>query len=545
MTYARTALQDFSTGNPVYSNAIVTAYTVDNGEKTSIKANLYAQISGIAKLANPQTLDSYGKFQQPVYIDGPVILVVTGLNNTPDHDTGIVSPPVTSSADVISPNAQGIRVAGIGTSLVQQSTVVSGSRISHSSRGMIPWARAHSKGRFLHDVWIDPAVIPGWEPSGIAGATRGFQGLNFGVSGQFADQIEGRLDYVKQNYSNAFDVILVDAGTNDMGPKTKEEIQATRERICNFFLDMGKIVIFLPILARDVSSWASGSAQRKKANWINQKTREFVKRKKNCYLFDWNEKWIDRANADGNPRSGVSSDGIHFSVLGGEDAGIYLAEFLSAIFPLAQTRVWSPDDRYDQTDNQYGNLLSNPFCTGNTGTEGTGASGDTATGMRLERSSGSSTVVGSKEARTDNRGEWQVMTYALSGSAEDLFYFRTASADTAHNLAGKWVVASCEAECNASDAIRGITMALYDQNGTNGKSATDLHPFDGVSNVTWPPRARSLLLETPPILLAQDSTTMRWRIEMRVLGSGTIAPIIKAGSVCLRQVDDPRVFVPQ
>lgn len=93
MTYARTALQDFSTANPIYANAIVTAYTVDNGEKTAIKANLFAAISGNTKSANPQTLDSYGKFKQPVYIDGPVILTITGLKNTPDHDTGIIGAP--------------------------------------------------------------------------------------------------------------------------------------------------------------------------------------------------------------------------------------------------------------------------------------------------------------------------------------------------------------------------------------------------------------------------------------------------------------------
>lgn len=90
MTYARTSIQDFSTANPIYGNAIVTAYKVVDGAKTNIKADLYANISGSTKLANPQTMDAYGKFKQPVYIDAPVILTVTGLSNTPDHDTGII-----------------------------------------------------------------------------------------------------------------------------------------------------------------------------------------------------------------------------------------------------------------------------------------------------------------------------------------------------------------------------------------------------------------------------------------------------------------------
>jgi len=91
MTAARTAIQDFSTSNPIYANAIVTAYTVVNGAKTSVKAILYSSISGAALLANPQTLDMYGKFQQPVYINDSVILSVTGLKNTPSHDTGVIN----------------------------------------------------------------------------------------------------------------------------------------------------------------------------------------------------------------------------------------------------------------------------------------------------------------------------------------------------------------------------------------------------------------------------------------------------------------------
>lgn len=91
MGSARTSINDFATGNPIYANAVVTAYTIANGAKSSIKATLYSSISGSGALANPQTLDSHGKFKQPVYIQEPVILTITGLKNTPDHDTGILS----------------------------------------------------------------------------------------------------------------------------------------------------------------------------------------------------------------------------------------------------------------------------------------------------------------------------------------------------------------------------------------------------------------------------------------------------------------------
>lgn len=106
MTLARTAIQDFSTANAIYANATVTAYTVEDGAKTATKASLYSAVSGGSSLANPQTLDSYGKFKQPVYIDEAVILVVTGLGNAPDHDTGIVANPSVQSTDVVISSAE-------------------------------------------------------------------------------------------------------------------------------------------------------------------------------------------------------------------------------------------------------------------------------------------------------------------------------------------------------------------------------------------------------------------------------------------------------
>lgn len=93
MTLARTAVRDFSTSNKIYVNAVVTFYTVLNGAKTSTLADVYDSISGGSAAANPQTLDSYGKFRNPVYIDAPVIMSVSGLGNTPDHDTGVIDTP--------------------------------------------------------------------------------------------------------------------------------------------------------------------------------------------------------------------------------------------------------------------------------------------------------------------------------------------------------------------------------------------------------------------------------------------------------------------
>lgn len=118
MTLARTGLQDFAVGNSIYANATVTAYTVLAGVKTTTKANLYSAISGSGALANPQTLDSYGKFKQPVYIEEAVILTVTGLKNTPDHDTGIISINGISGVDVIISSAEILALDTVPKTLV-------------------------------------------------------------------------------------------------------------------------------------------------------------------------------------------------------------------------------------------------------------------------------------------------------------------------------------------------------------------------------------------------------------------------------------------
>lgn len=92
MTYARTAIQDFSTANKIYAGATVTFYEEEGGFKTTVKADLFSSISGSGKVSNPQVLDAYGKFRSPVYIQTPVIAEVTGFGNAPDHDTGIMRP---------------------------------------------------------------------------------------------------------------------------------------------------------------------------------------------------------------------------------------------------------------------------------------------------------------------------------------------------------------------------------------------------------------------------------------------------------------------
>jgi len=443
----------------------------------------------------------------------------------------------------------GKRIACIGTSLVQQQHTGSTSYVQTNQRGWLPWAIAYTKGNVSCPVWWDPTVLVGWEPSGTPGTTRYFQGLNFGVSGQFIQQIQDRIPYIIQNYIDQFDIIVVDAGTNDMAAQTKEYIQSKREAICQSFLDKGKIVILLPILNRAVSSWASGGPERKKCNWINKRSREYANRTQGVFLFDWNKYWVNFNNVDGEPFTTHTGDGIHFDVEGAERVGEGLAQFLSVILPPAPLASWSPDNTYDAAYNPKGSFLPiHPMLLGGTaGTNGTGSTGTVVTNGRVERSTGSvCTVANTVVARADGRGNDQVMTFTMSGTTDEVFYFRTATANTTPPEAGKFVQARCEVDTNASDMIYNIELVCEDQAGI-GMRGDAMYPYTW-SNKTvlskWATKSRSILLETPPILLDAASTQVRWRVAITVRGGGSVAPIIKVGCVELCYVDDPRVPLP-
>lgn len=441
-------------------------------------------------------------------------------------------------------SVQGNRLGVIGTSLVQQNEIGQSTKISHWGRGWLSWARFFAKGRFECPIWQDMTFTAGWEPSGVANAVRGFSGLNAGVSGQTTAQILARKEYLANDVS--CDIVVIDAGTNDMGSLSKEAIHDARVSLANYYVENGLRVVMLPILSRGVSSWSAGGAERKKAAWINQRTRELCASTPNCSMFDWNGSWVNSANANGEPISGYSSDDIHFSVPGGVAVGEAFATFLTRLLPDPAPRVWSQDDKYDATDNPLGNMLANPFCTGTSGANGTGSSGSVATGMRVERSTGDATVVCSKETRADNRGDWQVMTFT-PGSSDSLLFFRTNSADTNHSLAaGSWVQASIEVDIGSFNGWQGVSLYLKD-NGTNGLIAYGMEAYDGGSGyIKLPTRVMNGQIVTPPLMLVNGSASVRWRLEVRVGSTGGGASgtgVLKAGAVELRPVSDPRKVV--
>lgn len=94
----RTLLSEFDLDNPLYANAVVTAYgvTVGGAKDTDVFVNLYSDEIGGTALQNPQKLTSRGRWRQPVYTDEATILEIVGPH-VASHDTGIVRPSQGSS----------------------------------------------------------------------------------------------------------------------------------------------------------------------------------------------------------------------------------------------------------------------------------------------------------------------------------------------------------------------------------------------------------------------------------------------------------------
>lgn len=428
------------------------------------------------------------------------------------------------------------RFALLGTSLTQHNHEASGAsdRLSTSSRGWMTWANAYSGGLFDIPVWFDEDDDHDW-------GTREYKGLNFGVSSQTTSEIIDRLDLINTRYINDFTDIIIEAGTNDVASLVdKETVQTNRETIVNYFLDRGKRVYLLPILSRSTGEWSSAGQERYNAHWINQKSLEFCNATRNCFYLDWSKPWVDGTDADGVPRTGYSDDGVHFSTIGAENVGEYIADYFKAFYPLAPTRVTSSDDIYDATHNPLGSIIPNPMALGTGGGRtGSNLTGDVADDMRVRNVSGGATVACSKETRSDGRGEYQVLTITNvpSGSTTDIRYATSASSHS-HSVAGQWIKGSCEIVTNDTDMLEELYMYIKD-NGTGGEQVTAMHPY-----TEFDAKARSIFIETPPMLLKGDSSTITMYVRIGADSNGkSTAPIIKIGAMEIRPISDPRLGV--
>ncbi|NTD88010.1 SGNH/GDSL hydrolase family protein [Agrobacterium tumefaciens] len=377
------------------------------------------------------------------------------------------------------------RIAVLGTSLVQQNHIGDASSLATSARGWMSWAEVLSHGRLCCPVHHDPSAPTGWEPSNRPGVSRFFSGLNFGVSGQKAIEIERRLPRLLQS---DFDLVIVDAGTNDMMVETGQTIADTRARIVSALLDAGKTVILLPILARGTGKWPAGGAERAKAHWINRQSIEFAADHANCHVFDWNSAWVDPESEFGEPHPGYSDDGTHFAVTGAFAVGKLLTTYLEAIVPRAPARILATDDRFDPVDNPAGNLAS----------------------------------------------DFSALTVKETGEQSHRLGGRLV-----HPGTGLWVEAICDVDVPAHCDVLGISLRLKDASA-EGQEAVALAPFCAEDGTFFPFPATQWTgaLRTPPLKLRPGEAPPEVFLDV-ILRPGSQPIEIDVNRIEVRSVSSP------
>lgn len=437
-------------------------------------------------------------------------------------------------------------VAVVGDSISQHNVFAASNKLSKWARGYLNWAEFYSHGIFTCPNWWDDTVYENYLPNSVPGATRYFFGLNYGVSGNKSDDIAARINDVIT--LSKCDIAIVLMSTNDIDEISKEAVHEYTLTVCDTLLAAGIKVILFPIPMRGVTgtnSWAIGSDERKKSLWTNSKRAFYSQITRGLHFFDANKYIVN--SATGEPFAGYLDDQLHFAPPCAEAVGKGLAELLATMLPPAQPRVRSQDDVYDSVLNPFGNILSNPFCLGTTGTVGANVTGTVCTGMRFEGSgltTNNATAHCDKEATTDNRGDWQVITFT-PGATETFFLFRTPSSDISHPFAaGDWVEASFEIETDSFNGFNGISLYVRDQ-GVGGLINYGMEPHSS-GDYPFAARSRKGLVSTHAFQIVPGSSTIRYRGEIYIGSTNegvTGTGVLKIRCLELRKVDDPKVAV--
>jgi hypothetical protein len=442
----------------------------------------------------------------------------------------------TGSGNSGSGGVPGRRVAILGTSLCQLCNYGTATEISMTNRSWIGWAAVLTNNKIMTPVWYDRGLYPGWEVSDHVGDPRGFRGLNAGVSSDHADNIFDRASYLVANVDCEF--VVMDSGINDIGDNslTSDAISALREKTVDYLLANGKTVIMLTLLSPAATYYPIGSTQRRKMERVNNRAREFALQRKNMYLFDWTEYMMDFNDPNGQPKPLHSVDGLHFAPRGAFAVGKGLAKLFSTFLPDAPRVVWSPEDIYDSVLAPQGNLMTNSFCYGQSGTLDAGATGNVANGMRGGINSGDGSAFYEKLARADGRGQWQQITIT-PGTTDTQALFRVT--DITHGLPeGTWVQGSVELECDAWEYWAGINLQMRDL-AAGGLTS---HALKSYSGFPMPAEAWSGTIMTPAFQVKAGGQ-LRWRFEATALGNAVGKGVVRVGAVGLRVTIDPKIIV--
>ena len=410
------------------------------------------------------------------------------------------------------------KVAVIGTSLVNQCEYGNTNVLARSQQGWITWMMGYNE-KIDCPIWYDDTVLTGWEPNGTPSTTRYFQGLNFGVSGQTAQQIYDRRYDIGQ--MNA-DIFVLDMGTNDIASQTAEYVHGLRLQMVQYLETLNpRWIVVLPILMRGAGAWAGGGAEWLKAQEVNRLTQEVIGIREKVRVYNWNNRWSDQDSIYGYPRAGASNDDTHFDGRGakwvGEDFEFWMRPLLTDVLP-EQPRE---------------NLLPSGDFAGTLGNNVAPVTGDVATDYECSRQSGDAVVACSK-----NGSDEQVITITPQGTAgTSLIYFLTNTATTPHVKSGLWGQSSLEYSIQDPDCLQ--EFYLYFREYTGGTGGQEVGNADQRAATNYTLDDVTQKVRTPFLKFSDTSDGFRWRINITVDNTSTTPVVITLKDVWVSEMNDP------
>lgn len=251
--------------------------------------------------------------------------------------------------------------------------------------------------------------------------------------------------------------------------------------------------------------------------------------------------WPDLISSDpteaaaGLPKAGLFHDGLHPSPDGARIIGRHIAAQLIDLFPakLLLPVFASP---YDATTNKYGQLTTNPLCTGTAGTPtgSANATGQLADGWTCSGSSWTGgSVVLSKEANPSG-GEYQVFTLGGTPTATGSTLVFSQSITLANVASGNKIKAVAKIAHADLVGVAGVALEIrFIRGGTtyyakHNDRYTEATPISGDSFVA--------AFESPILTLDGTETSIEARVVVFGCQNIPLGGVVKVGQMAAVKV---------
>ena len=393
------------------------------------------------------------------------------------------------------------KIVALGDSITGYNITATASEQSYSAFGFLAWAQVLMQGKIAFSL-----------------------ADNLGVSGDRIDQALDRLGSVFA-LNPGYCVVLV--GTNDLAQSVPVQTMCEKMSALVTRLIENNIT---PVLLTVTPRTGLTATQRANHMQFNAWLRATFALNPNVILVDPFRFLADPTNANSDPASGMTTDGVHPTQTMAYIIGREISNALDVVLP-RRPRFWAGNaDTYDATNNPRGNFLVNSGFTATT-TPGTGLTGTTGTSWTSTRTSGTGSATIAVQDRTDGvPGKEIILTINVTGqtSTEEWKIRQSVAAGASTYATGDVMFGACEIDVSASVNLKWMFLYLDDNNGVSVVNTA--RALSSASNA-MPASAWAGALKTPAIPVATYGGT---GTQALTLGLTVAVDGSSAGSVTIK-----------